>query len=239
MIRCIAIDDEPLALRQLAGYIQKTPFLELVRACTDGEEAAEALAAGDIDLMFADINMPGISGMDLVKSLRVRPMVIFTTAYSEYAVEGYKVDAQDYLLKPFGYTEFLAAAQKAQLHFQQLQAATQPQNQESIDSIWVKSEYRMVRIPLGDLLYVEGMKDYVRLHLQDARPVMTLLSLKALEDQLPANHFRRVHRSWIVNLDKVTQVEKGQLVIAGKQTIPLGDQYRESLMTFLGNRLVE
>lgn len=236
-IRCIAIDDEPLALRQITGYIQKTPFLELVKSCQDAMDALGVLSANSVDLMFVDINMPGLNGLEFVRSLARRPMIIFTTAYSEYAIEGYKVDAQDYLLKPFGYSEFLTAAQKALQRFEEKSTLEKLAPQD--DSIWVRSEYRTVRIPLQDVLYIEGMKDYVRIHLVDTKPVMTLTSLKALEELLPSNRFLRVHRSWIVSTAKITQLEKGTVVIAGKHLIPLGDQYKDSLSRITNGRIVE
>lgn len=236
ILRCLAMDDEPLALRQIASYIEKTPFLQLVKACPDGLDALETLSKESIDLMFVDINMPGLSGMDLVKSLTHRPMIIFTTAYSEYAIEGYKVDAQDYLLKPFGYGEFLAATQKAQQKWEAKIALEKLTPKD--DSIWVKSEYRTVRIPLASVLFIEGMKDYVRIHMTDAKAVMTLTSLKALEELLPANRFLRVHRSWIVSTEKISALEKGVVVIAGKHQIPLGDQYKESVLHLLDGKMV-
>jgi two-component system LytT family response regulator len=235
-MKCIAIDDEPLALRQISGYIQKTPFLELVKACPDATEALAILSEVTIDIMFVDINMPGLNGLDFVRSLAKRPLVIFTTAYSEYAIEGYKVDAQDYLLKPFGYNEFLTSAQKAHQRFEERTSLEKLTPQD--DSIWVRSEYRTVRIPLQDVLYIEGMKDYVRIHLSDAKPIMTLTSLKALEELLPSNRFMRIHRSWIVATQKITLIEKGAVVIAGKHTIPLGDQYKDVLSQITAGRIV-
>lgn len=237
IMRCIAIDDEPLALRQITGYIQKTPFLEIVQACPDAMEAMSVLSEQHVDLMFVDINMPGLNGLEFVRSLAKRPLVIFTTAYSEYAVEGYKVDAQDYLLKPFGYNEFLASTQKALQRFEERLTLEKQTPQD--DSIWVRSEYRTVRIPLQEVLYIEGMKDYVRIHMTDTKPVMTLTSLKALEEMLPSNRFLRVHRSWIVASQKITQIEKGALVIAGKHTIPVGDQYKDSLSQITAGRIVD
>jgi len=232
-LRCIAIDDEPLALRQIVSYIQKTPFLELVRACADAQEAMEVLAVGTVDLMYVDINLPGLSGMDLVKSLAKRPLVVFTTAYSEYAVEGYKVDAQDYLLKPFGYGEFLASAQKSLIRAEQQLPAGAEKMRSPEDSIWVKSEYRTLRILLDQIVYVEGMKDYVRIHLTEGKAIMTLTSLKALEDILPSSRFMRVHRSWIVNAEKITLFEKGMVVLLGKHQIPIGDQFKESIQKLI------
>lgn len=232
-LRCIAIDDEPLALRQIVSYIQKTPFLKLVRACADAQEAIEVLAVGTVDLMYVDINLPGLSGMDLVKSLAKRPLVVFTTAYSEYAVEGYKVDAQDYLLKPFGYGEFLASAQKSLIRAEQQLPAGVEKKRSPEDSIWVKSEYRTLRILLDQIVYVEGMKDYVRIHLTEGKAIMTLTSLKALEDILPSSRFMRVHRSWIVNAEKITLFEKGMVVLLGKHQIPIGDQFKESIQKLI------
>jgi two-component system LytT family response regulator len=227
-MRCIAIDDEPLALKQIVAYIAKTPFLELVCACSNAFEAKELLASQSVDLMFVDINMPGMSGMELVKSLTRKPLVIFTTAYSEFAVESYKVNAQNYLLKPFSLAEFTVATQKALHYWEQLRATETGSSLD--DSIWVKSEYHLVRVSLPEVLFIEGMNDYVRIHLETGKPIMTLSSLKAMEEQLPSSKFMRIHRSWIINLEKIVQIEKGQAILTGKHAIPIGDQYREALL---------
>jgi DNA-binding LytR/AlgR family response regulator len=201
-IKCLAIDDEPLALKQISSYIDKTPFLEDVALCHSAFEAMEFLANNQVDLMFVDINMPDLSGMDFVKSLAQKPQIIFTTAYSEYAVEGFKVDALDYILKPISYDVFLKSANKAKIWFELSQKQTET-IQTTQDSLFVKSEYKMVRIFLSEIKYIESSNEYIQIHLILGEPVTTLIRLKVMEEQLPKDKFMRVHRSFIVNLDKV------------------------------------
>jgi len=233
-IRAIAIDDEPLALRQLAGYINKTPFLELTGEYNSAIEALEPIRSGAADLLFVDIQMPDLSGMDLVKSLKVKPMIIFTTAFSQYAVEGFRVDAVDYLLKPISYVDFLMAAQKALSRWEAKDKVKEDaEKPEAGDEyLFIKSAYRMVRIDFKDIRYIEGMREYVRVHLIHDKPVMTLMSMKSLEEVLPAERFMRVHRSFIVNLSEVKIVERGRIVF-DKEYIPVGEQYKERFQQFL------
>jgi two-component system, LytTR family, response regulator LytT len=231
-IRCLAMDDEPLALEKMAGYISKTPFLKLEGACRSGFEAMEFLAEGRIDLIFADINMPDINGMDFIKSLHDKPQVIFTTAFSEYALEGFKVNALDYLLKPIGYTEFLRSANKAKNYFDILNPQPE-QNDDDRNYLFVKSDYKIVRINLNNILYIEGMREYVRIHLETGKAVMPLISLRVLEEQLPANSFMRVHRSYIVNLQKITTIDHSRIVFGDKVYIPVSEQYRDFFQKFL------
>ena len=200
MIRCIAIDDEPLALRQIVSYIEKTPFLVLENQFESALQAISYLEENEVDLMFVDINMPDLSGMDFVKSLNNPPKVIFTTAYSEYAIEGFKVDAIDYLLKPIGYSDFLKAAVKAKDRIDpKVEVNTEIQSNDKF--LFIKSEYKILRIKLSDIKYIEGMREYLRIHLQSEKPIMTLMSMKKMEEFLSSDHFMRVHRSYIVNLD--------------------------------------
>lgn len=233
-INCIAIDDEPLALRQMADFIRQTPFLELIAECRSAFEAMEVIK-GDvmIDLMFVDINMPDLSGMEFIKTLKSGPEVIFTTAYSEYAIQGFKVDALDYLLKPIGYSDFLKAANKAQNHFLTLQKANGNKPDKDDKYLFVKTEYKVVRINLQDIKYIEGMREYVRIHLDVAKPVMTLMSMKTLEDKLPDDSFMRVHRSFIVNLKKVTTIERSRIIFDKEVYIPISDQYKDKFQDFI------
>jgi two-component system LytT family response regulator len=237
MIKCIAIDDEPLALRQISDFIRKTPFLELAGECKNAFEAIDILNREAIDLMFVDINMPGLSGMDLIKSLGNKPEVIFTTAYSEYAVEGFKVDALDYLLKPIGYNSFLKAANKARTFFETHEKAARI-TEEKGDYLFVKSEYKIVRINLGDIKYIEGMREYVRIYLENGRPVMSLMSMKSLEEKLPAERFMRVHRSFIVNLSRVSTIERGRIVFDKEVYIPVSDQYKEKFQQYIDKHFI-
>ena len=232
MIRCIAIDDEPLALKQMEGYIVKTPFLELQASFGNPLEALDFLSSHESDLIFIDINMPDITGMELVKTLHRAPMIIFTTAHSEYAVEGYKVDALDYLLKPIAYADFLKAAQKARERWKL------PEDKEAEfvareDFLFVKSDYKVHRVLLSEIKYIEGMREYVKIHLDGKKALMPLVSMKKLEEKLPNNRFMRVHRSFIVNLEKVNTIERNRIVFDENIRIPVGEQYKQTFQQFL------
>lgn len=229
---CIAIDDEPLALKQMCSYIKRTPFLELVAACKDGFDATEKIHQLNPDLLFADINMPALSGLDLIRSLDRPPLVIFTTAYSEHALEGFRVDAVDYLLKPIAYTEFLKAAGKALKMCDIKQQPTEILSRND-DSLFVKSEYRTVRICFNEIKYIEGMREYVRIHTTTGKPVMTLLSMKVLEEKLPQHQFMRVHRSYILNLNKINVIERNRIVFDNDVYIPVGEQYKEVFQSWM------
>jgi len=237
-LKCIAIDDEPLALQQLAGYIQKLPYLELVGLCSGAFQALELMEKQPVDLMFVDINMPDLNGLEFVKSLTQKPLLIFTTAYSEYALEGFKVDALDYLLKPFSFAEFSKAAGKARTQFELMQNA--PEKPEISDEfLFIKSEYKLLRVNLKDIQFIEGMKEYVRIHITGQKPIMTLLSMKSLEEKLPENKFMRVHRSYIVNLEKVTTVERFTIISDDKHRIPVSENYKEKFQAFLKKKSFE
>ncbi len=248
MIRCIAIDDEPLALTQIKGYIAKVPFLTLVDACTNALEAMKVLMKESVDLIFVDINMPDLNGMDFVKSLVKKPLVIFTTAYSEYAVEGFRVDAVDYLLKPFGYADFLKAANKALNLFEMmsLQSSADPISgslQQAMpsdpDAIFVRADYKTVRIEMSRILYIESQNEYVRIFMDDQKPVMTLLSLKILEEKLPTDRFMRVHRSYIVCLPKITAVANNRIIFGKDTYIPIGNQYKDHFFEYINKKSLE
>ncbi|WP_372773769.1 LytR/AlgR family response regulator transcription factor [Mangrovibacterium sp.] len=234
-IRCIAIDDEPLALMQVVSYISKLPYLELVAQCSNAIEALEVINQQPVDLMFVDINMPDLNGLEFVKSLTQKPLLVFTTAYGEYALEGFKVDALDYLLKPFSFADFSKAAGKAKIQFEFMNQAQQKQSttDDSNNYLFIKSEYKLLRVNIDDILYIEGMKEYVRIHLNDQKPVMTLLSMKSLEARLPETKFMRVHRSYIVNLEKVTAVERLTIIFGDKVRIPVSDNCKEKFQHFL------
>ena len=232
IIKCLAIDDEPLALQQIAAYIAKTPFLESVALCQSAFEAMDYLANNEVDLLFVDINMPDLNGMDFVKSLSIKPQVIFTTAYSEYAIEGFQVDAMDYILKPIPYAVFLKSATKAKSWFEMHQKPVET-IQTSSDFLFVKSEYKLIRIALTDIKYIESANEYIQIHLVNAESVTTLIRLKAMEEQLPKERFMRVHRSFIVNLDQVKVIERNRIVFDQKVYIPIGDQYKETFQSFV------
>lgn len=232
MIRCIAIDDEPLALKQIVAYIKMTPDLSLVGQFESAIEAISFLKGNEVDLMFVDINMPDLSGMDFVKSLSNPPGVIFTTAYSEYAVEGFRVDAIDYLLKPIGYADFLKATERAGERL--LAGSREDTRVESNDNfLFIKSEYKILRIRLSDIKYIESMREYLRIHIENQRPVMTLLSMKKMEDFLPETDFMRVHRSFTVNLNKITTIERNRILFDKDVYIPVSEQYKAKFQEYL------
>ena len=236
MIRCIAIDDEPLALKQLESYISKVGFLELEAACNSAADASKVLASQPADVLFCDINMPDLDGMSFVKSLASQPMVVFTTAYSEYAVEGFKVDAVDYLLKPFGFNDFEKAALKVKRLYDL-------ENKEEVtlldydDSVYIKTDYKTVRVEVSSIIYIEGMSEYVKIITEDQKdPVIALLSMKKLEGKLPGNRFMRVHKSFIINLSKISQVSKGHVRMQDGSSIPIGESYRDSLLSYINSK---
>lgn len=237
MIRCIAIDDEPLALQQMTSYIEKTPFLDLQGAFDNALSALEFLQTDQVDLMYVDINMPDLSGMDFVKSLSNPPKVIFTTAYRDYALEGYKVDAADYLLKPISYIDFLSASEKTrQRYFDKKE--TEQSIQTNDEFLFIKSEYKIVKIAYADIQYIEGMREYVRIFLKDQKAIMTLMSMKKIEGHLPKSKFMRVHRSYIVNLNRVSTIERMRIVF-GKVYIPVSDQYKEAFQKFIDDKFLK
>lgn len=244
MINVLAIDDEPLALRQLAAYIGKVPFFNLAGECSSALQAKELMEKTQIDAIFCDINMPDLSGMDFVKQLKNRPIVVFTTAYSKYAVEGYKVDALDYLLKPFGLEEFKESADKVKkqydlIHGQSADSVVDGKDEMTItDSLFVKTEGKMVKISIAEISYIEGMSEYLKIHFaSDRRPVIVLFSMKRMEEKLPAN-FMRVHRSFIVNLDRIKEVNKNRIVLDKDVYLPIGDLYRDNFTKYLNRRFL-
>ncbi|MBR1596581.1 MAG: response regulator transcription factor [Phocaeicola sp.] len=238
MIRCLAIDDEPLALKQLVSYIMQTPFLELVAACQSAVEAKEILHNEQIDALFVDINMPDLNGLDFVKSLSTPLLVVFTTAYSEFALEGYKVNAIDYLLKPFGLDDFIRAARKVKKQYE-LMNAVSVSVVDMDDAIFFKTEYKIVRVDIKQIMYVESMSEYLKIHLVDEpKPIIVLLSMKKIEERLPVNSFMRVHRSYIINLKMIKEVNKSRIIMNSDTYIPIGDNYREAFNNYLNTKFL-
>lgn len=232
ILKCIAVDDEPLALKLVETFIEQTPFLELITTCDNAVEAMGIIRETKPDVVFLDINMPNLTGMELARLIQDQsgplPKIIFTTAYNHYAIEGYRVNAVDYLLKPFSYEEFLRASTKVlQLHEEANN--THFQNIAADDEfIFLKVEYQWVRISLKDICYIESLKDYVKVHLEDSqKALLSLISLKALEEKLPSSKFMRVHRSFIVSLDKISAISKNSIFI-DKIEITVGEQYKEA-----------
>lgn len=242
-ISCIIVDDEPLAIRLMESYVAKTPFLSLKGSFTSGTAAYSFLQEQQIDLLFCDIQMPNLSGMELSKMLPDRTRIIFTTAFSEYAVEGFRVRALDYLLKPISYDDFLSAAIKAKEYFKLIEesvsSAGSVTEQRKIKSIFVKTEYRLQQIDLDKITYIEGLKDYVKIHLNDGTaPILSLMRLKTLEEMLPKEDFVRVHKSFIIRMERIEAIERNHIII-GSDRIPIGETYQDSLYaTLSGSALI-
>lgn len=238
MIKCLAIDDEPLALQQMAGYIRKIPFLDLMGECYNALEAWTQINNGVIDAIFCDINMPDLNGMDFVKSLADPPIIVFTTAYSEYAIEGYKVDAVDYLLKPFAFPDFQRAANKVKARYDQKHSATLSRVDDD-DTVFLKTESRIVRLHINDIRLVEGMSEYLKIYVEGRpKPIIVLLSMKKMEERLPQNMFMRVHRSYIINLKKIQEVNKKNIILGENEFIPIGDNYKEQFNNYLNSKFL-
>lgn len=222
-MNCIIVDDEPLAQDILQSYIEKMPDLNLVAKCNNAFEAADALQANQVDLMFLDIQMPEITGTQFLASLKEKPFVVFTTAYSDYALEGFELDATDYLLKPIAPDRFLKAVQKVKEQYE-LKHAGDKQDEQTF--IFVKAEYQTVKIELADILYIEGLKDYVKIYTKEHGMIMTLMNLKGIHSKLPQNEFIRVHRSYIVPLSSIEKIDRSRIVI-GEKRIPIGESYKD------------
>jgi DNA-binding LytR/AlgR family response regulator len=243
-LNCIAVDDEPLALKLVGRFIEQTPFLRLVASYGSAVAALRGLQqlTEPIDLIFLDIQMPDLNGLELAKLLDKGPgggpRVVFTTAFNQYALDGYKVDALDYLLKPFSYDDFLRVANKAKSYAELTQQPTTPSapavpTEPAEDYLYLKVEYQLVRVPFNDILYVEGLKDYVKVYRRnETKPLLSLTSLKALEEKLPARQFMRIHRSYIVGLGHIAAIGRGTVRI-GNETIPVSDSYREAFDQFV------
>ena len=231
MIRVIAIDDEPLALRQLEMYIGKVPYLELVAACSSAAAARPYLERADA--IFLDINMPDLSGMDFIKSLPHPPNVVFTTAYSEYAVEGFRVNAVDYLLKPFSFKEFEVSCGKLREHLE-MKAALEEKEADPI--LHFKADYRTIGVDVRRIVYVEGLSEYIKIHLADTEsPVIVLYSLKNLIEQLPKGRFLRIHRSYIIALDHVAEASRSSIMLDNGVALPIGEVYRPAFGEYLAS----
>ncbi len=245
IIRCLVVDDEPLAIDILKDYISKTPFLQLVNTYRNPIEALQAVQSGDIDLVFLDVQMPELTGIQFLKIANGKCKVILTTAYQEYALEGFELNVVDYLLKPIAFDRFYRAAQKAQellglsqalpngnLHSALPEIAAKPSIGN--DFIFVKTEHKIQKIYLNDILYIEGLKDYISIFTKSER-VITLQSMKKMEETLPGYHFIRVHKSYIIALDKIESIERSRISIADK-LIPVGDTYRDDFFKLIENK---
>lgn len=224
----MAVDDEPIALGKLENYIRRISFLELVALCESPVEAVQIMMEQQVDALFVDINMPDLNGMEMVSSLPTPPMVVFTTAYAEYAAESYRIPAVDYLLKPFDFADFQRAASRL-LKQAKLSNGTTITSDE--DYLLVKDGYKYVNVPVADILYIQGMRDYVKIYAEGRKPVIVNTSMTQMKEKLPAC-FLQVHRSWIVNIRKAKEIERMRIVI-GEERIPIGDSYKQQFMEFL------
>lgn len=238
ILSCAIVDDEPLALDLLETYVEKTPFLQLKGKYASAVEAMKGLQEQSVDLLFLDIQMPELDGLEFSHMVMPETRIIFTTAFGQYALDGYRVNALDYLLKPVSYRDFLEASNKALQWFELKGAADCNTGDEEEKYIYVKSEYKLVQISLKDILYIEGLKDYVKIYTEtESRPIMSLMSLKSLEERLPASRFLRVHRSYIVQKSKIKLIDRGRIVF-GKEYIPISDSYKQDLQTYLNDKMI-
>lgn len=233
MLRCIAIDDEPLALELLEDNIRKVPFLELVASFNSPLEAVRILHEQPVDLVFLDIQMPGLNGLQFIRSAPGHSMFILVTAYEKYAMEGYDLNVVDYLLKPVELDRFIKACNKA-LELHNLKIRKAGSDEPAVDFFFVPADYSLVKIPHAQVSWIEGLKDYVRIHLiNNQKPVITRMSMKGIEDLLPSNKFFRVHKSYIVSIAAITSVRKTSVFI-GEMELPLGDNHREDFFKQIG-----
>ncbi|MBR5333102.1 MAG: response regulator transcription factor [Muribaculaceae bacterium] len=235
ILKCCVIDDEPLASQLIGSYVEKTPILQLVGTYSSAQEAVKVILENQVDIVFLDIEMPQLNGMEFAKIIPTTTRIIFTTAYDQYAIQGFKVNALDYLLKPINYDEFLNAVNKALQWFElQNNCVNHP---TSNDYIIVKSEYRLVQIPTADILFIEGLKDYVKIYIVDEqKSVLTLMNMKTLEQSLPSS-FLRVHRSFIVNTNRIKIIERNRIVF-GSKYIPVSDTYKQAFSDYVSSHLL-
>lgn len=230
ILNCAIVDDEPLALSLLESYVNKTPFLNLTGKYSSAMQAMKELPDMKVNLLFLDIQMPELNGLEFSRMVDPQTRIVFTTAFGQYAIDGYRVNALDYLLKPISYPDFLQAANKA------LQWFDLVQKPEEKESIYVKSDYKLVQIELKKILYIEGLKDYIKIYLEDSpKPTLSLMSMKSMEELLPANRFMRVHRSYIVQKEKIRIIDRGRIVF-DKTYIPISDSYKQAFQSFLDER---
>ena len=235
IIKCAIVDDEPLAVELLASYVEKIPFLELCGKYSNATDALHGISEQPVDLLFLDIQMPELNGLELSRMVPENTRVVFTTAFNQYAVDGFRANALDYLLKPISYADFVEACNRAMQWFQLVQQNDQPATraEEEPTSIFVKSEYKLLQINLDDIRYIEGLKDYVKIYTEQSQhPILSLMNMKAIEQMLPASRFIRVHRSFIVQKSKIREIERNRIVF-GDVYIPIGDSYKQAFQDFI------
>lgn len=237
-ITCIAIDDEPLALGLIVSYVNKTPFLELLAEFDNPIDAMEFIQENDVQLIFLDIQMPDLTGLEFARTLNEECKVIFTTAYAKYAVEGFQLHAFDYLLKPISYEVFLNAVKRAKQHFKLLDSSTNQSLESGEDYLFIKADYQIQRIEYNDILYIEGLKDYVKLYTNSSsKPFVFHATMKSVEEKLPSNEFMRVHRSYIVSLHKIKTIERDRILFGDKR-IPISKQYKSDFDDFIKKKFL-
>lgn len=235
MLRCIAVDDEPLALELMEDNISKVPYLELVAQCSNAFEATKVLQQEQVDLMFLDIQMPGLTGLQFIQSLPNKPMIVLITAYEKYALDGFNLDVIDYLVKPVSLDRFIKACNKA-YELYQLKTKSTSAIKNLPEYFFVNVDYSLMKITFADIIWIEGLKDYIKIHLKSTqRPVVTRMSMKNMEEELPANQFLRIHKSYIVSVAAITAVRKNSIFI-GQSELPVGDNYREAVDTLTGRQ---
>lgn len=234
ILNCAIIDDEPLAVELLASYVEKIPFMQLAGRYHNAVDAMKGLTATPVDVVFLDIQMPELNGLELSKMLPETTRIVFTTAFDRYALDGYRLNALDYLMKPISYTDFLEAANKALQWFNMVnEAKNKPAQEPAATSIFVKSEYKLLQIDLDDIKYIEGLKDYVKIYTESRpRAVLSLMNMKAMEQMLPDDRFIRVHRSFIVAKNKIREIERNRIIF-GDVYIPIGDSYKQAFQDFI------
>lgn len=235
-IRCLAVDDEPMALEKLQNYISRIPYLELVASCSCAYEAMQVLADNRIDAVFIDINMPDVNGMDFVKSLPDPPMIVFTTAYAEYAADSYKVRAIDYLLKPFTFADFQKSAGYIQQAYQNNMRETSMS--KSDEHLFLKVDYRYIKVSLSDIIYIEGMNEYLKIHMTKGDPILIHTTFKQLNGYLPEN-FLQVHRSYVINMNHILEIERAMLLMEGGKRISVSDSNKDMFMAYLSRYVVK
>ena len=243
ILRCALVDDEPLALSLLESYVRKTDSLELCGSYSSAIQAMKSLPEHPVDLLLLDIQMPELNGLEFSRMVSDNTRIIFTTAFEQYAIDGYRVNALDYLLKPISYNDFIEAVNKALQWFELRKKAETPDSVQTslpTDSnhIYVKSDYKIVQIELDKILYIEGLKDYIKIYTEDnPRPILSLTSMKTMEEKLPSNRFIRVHRSYIVQKQKIKIIDKGRIVF-GKEYIPVSDSYKQELQNYVNEHII-
>ncbi len=233
-LNCWIVDDEPLALELLSSYVSRTPFLNLTGKYSSAVKAMEDLSKDEVNVIFLDIQMPEVNGMEFAQMIDENTRIIFTTAFSEYALDGYRVNALDYLLKPFSYSDFLNAAKRA-LKWYEMKMSAQENKENISDGIFVRADYKLVHILYDDILFIEGLKDYIKIYtVKEKRPIITLMSLKSMEEELPENRFIRVHRSYIISRSRISSIDKNRILILEHQ-VPIGETYRKGFMNAINS----